>query len=312
MMDIVNHINELLFRYECVIVPGFGAFLTHHQSAYTDKDTNAFMPPSKTLSFNRQLQTNDGLLAAHLAKVYGLSYQEALQDLREQVQIWTEQLENKTPLHFVQLGVIESDQEGKWQFRPDPKNIFQATSFGLGPINRVEVNRKGLSTPEQKVIPIQTKTNETKSNAASKYVRNTGVAVAIALVLGLGGFTWYKKDTEQYNLAQQKLAEQELEKQIHTASFTIANPLPAITLNFTKQNRPYHIVAGAFRDIENAEKNVAQLQSEGYTARILRENAYGLHEVVYSSYASKREAINELHKIVRTQNENAWLLVMED
>ena len=96
MMDIVSHINELLFRYECVIIPGFGAFLTHHQSAYTDTETNAFMPPSKTLSFNRQLQTNDGLLAAHLAKVYGLSYQEALQDLREQVQIWIAQLENKT------------------------------------------------------------------------------------------------------------------------------------------------------------------------------------------------------------------------
>ncbi|HLS10824.1 MAG TPA: SPOR domain-containing protein [Flavobacteriaceae bacterium] len=310
MMDIVNHINELLFRYECVIIPGFGAFLTHHQSAYTDKDTNTFMPPSKTLSFNRQLQTNDGLLAAHLAKIYGLSYQEALQDLREQVQIWTEQLENKTPLHFVQLGVIESDQEGNWQFSPDPKNIFQAKSFGLGPVKRVEVNREGLSTPEQKVIPIQTE--ETRRNAASKYIRYAGAAVAIALVLGLGGFTWYKNDTQQYNLTQQRLAEQELEKQIHTASFTIANPLPAITLSFTKENRPYHIVAGAFREVENAEKRVAQLQNEGYTARILRENAYGLHEVVYNSFASKREAINELRKIVRTENENAWLLVMED
>src|SRR5699024_2790780 len=310
MIDIVNHINELLFRYECVIIPGFGAFLTHHQSAYIDTETNAFMPPSKTLSFNRQLQTNDGLLAAHLAKIYDLSYQEALQDLREQVQIWTEQLENKTPLNFVQLGVIESDQEGKWQFRPDPKNIFQATSFGLGPIDRVAVSRKELSSPKQKAVPIHTE--KASGSSVLKYIRYTGTAAAIALILGIGGFTWYKNDTQQYNLAQQKLAEQELEKQFHTASFTIANPLPAITLSFTKENRPYHIVAGAFREVENAEYRVAQLQSEGDTARILRENAYGLHEVVYNSYASKREAINELHKIVRTQNENAWLLVMED
>src|SRR5690625_2225885 len=100
MMDIVNHINELLFRYECVIIPGFGAFLTHHQSAYVDAQTDAFMTPTKTLSFNRQLQTNDGLLAAHLAKTYEVTYQEALQAVREQVQIWTAQLENKTPLNF--------------------------------------------------------------------------------------------------------------------------------------------------------------------------------------------------------------------
>lgn len=310
MMDVVNHINELLFRYECVIIPGFGAFLTHHQSAYVDKQTKALMPPSKTLSFNRQLQTNDGLLASHLAKTYGLSYQEALQDLREHVQIWTAQLENKTPLRFAELGVLESNLEGKWQFTPDPKNIFQATSFGLGPIERVVVNRETLSVPAQEVISINSA--KEKNHGASRYIRYTGTAVAIALLLGFGGFAWYKNDTQQYNLAQQKLAEQQLEKQIHTASFTIANPLPTITLSFQKEKRPYHIVAGAFREVENAEKSVSQLQQKGYTARILRENSYGLHEVIYNSYATKREAINELHKIVRTQNENAWLLVAEE
>src|SRR5690625_4545359 len=194
MMDIVNHINELLFRYECVIIPGFGAFLTHYQSAYTDKDTSTFIPTSTTLSSNRQWQTNDGLLAAHLAKIYGLSYQEALQDLREQVQIWTEQLENKTPLNFVQLGVIESDQEGNWQFNPDPKNIFQAKFFGLGPVKRVDGNRESLSPLEQKVIAIQIEVTE--RNAASQYIPCAGAAVAIELVVGFDGFTWYQNDTE--------------------------------------------------------------------------------------------------------------------
>ncbi len=309
MMDIVSHINELLFRYECVIIPGFGAFLTHHQSAYVDTETNVFMPPSKSLSFNKQLQTNDGLLTNHLAMTYGLSYREALEDLREQVQIWTDQLENKTPLHFVGIGVLQSNAEGKWQFIPNPENIFQATSFGLAPVQSSIVNREELTTPEQKVIPITTTTEKEKT--ASRYVRYAGVA-AIALLLGVGGFAWYQKNTQQYNLAQQQLAEKELEKQIHTASFTIANPLPAITLSLPKERQPYHIVAGAFRELENAEKRVLQLQKEGYSARILRENSYGLHEVIYSSYASKRDAINEMHRIMRTQNENAWLLVDEE
>lgn len=308
MMDIVNHINELLFRYECVIIPGFGAFLTHHQSAYVDTQSDTFMPPTKTLSFNRQLQTNDGLLVAHLAKTYNVTYQEALQDVREQVQIWIAQLENKTPLNFLHLGVLESDVEGNWQFTPDSKNIFQATSFGLGPIKPVAINRKSLASQKQKIVPI----TKAKSQSGSRYIRYTGSAVALVLLLGLGGFTWYKKDTEHYNLTQQKLAEEKLEKQIHAASFAITNPLPAITLSFTKESQPYHIVAGAFREIENAEKSVMQLQKDGYSARILRENAYGLHEVVYNSYATKREAINELHKIVRTQNESAWLLIMEE
>src|SRR5699024_10734970 len=205
--------------------------------AYVDTETNVFMPPRKSLSFNKQLQTNDGLLTNHLAMTYGLSYREALEDLREQVQIWTDQLENKTPLHFVGIGVLQSNSEGKWQFIPNPENIFQATSFGLAPVQSSIVNREELTTPEQKVIPITTTTEKEKT--ASRYVRYAGVA-AIALLLGVGGFAWYQKNTQQYNLAQQQLAEKELEKQIHTASFTIANPLPAITLSLPKERQPYH------------------------------------------------------------------------
>lgn len=310
MMDVVKHINELLFRYECVIIPGFGAFLTHHQSAYVDKQTNTFIPPSKTLSFNKQLQTNDGLLANHLARTYGISYLEALQDLRGQVQIWTAQIENKTPLRFTELGVLKRNEEGKWQFTPDPENIFQATSFGLSPVGSLTVAREPLSAPKQEVISIHSATSN--KGGILRYMKVVGTAAAIAMLLGLGGFTWYKKDTQEYNLVQQKLAEQELEKQIHTASFTIANPLPAITLALPKEKRPYHIVAGAFRELENAEKRVIKLQEEGFASRILRENSYGLHEVIYSSYASKRDAINALHRVSRSHNQNAWLLVDEE
>lgn len=310
MMDIVSHINELLFRHECVIVPSFGAFLIHHQSAYVDRETKAFMPPSKSLSFNRQLQTNDGLLVSHLSQTYGLSYRESLEDLQVQVQIWIEQLENKIPLHFMGLGVLQSNEEGKWEFTASPDNIFQANSFGLTPINSQKIYREELELPEQKVIPIHSAIAKEKS--ANKYLRYIAGAAVIVLLLGAGGYSWYQKDTQQYNLVQQQLAEKELEKRIHTASFTIANPLPTIALSLTKEKTPYHIVAGAFRELENAEKRVGELQEEGFKARILRKNSYGLHEVVYNSYTSKREAINEMHRIMRTHNDKAWLLVDED
>ncbi|MEC8884654.1 MAG: SPOR domain-containing protein, partial [Bacteroidota bacterium] len=36
-MHFSNYISDLLYRYECVIVPGFGAFLAHRVSAYHDE-----------------------------------------------------------------------------------------------------------------------------------------------------------------------------------------------------------------------------------------------------------------------------------
>ena len=153
MMDIVNHINELLFRYECVIIPGFGAFLTHHQSAYVDAQSDAFMPPTKTLSFNRQLQTNDGLLVAHLAKSYDVTYQEALQEVREQVEIWIAQLENKTPLNLCIWEFLKVIKKVSGNL-PQIQKYIPSDLFGLGPIERVAINREALWTPKQKVVPI--------------------------------------------------------------------------------------------------------------------------------------------------------------
>src|SRR5690606_8086535 len=81
-MQLSNYIADLLYRYECVIIPGFGAFLTRSQSARIDESTHTFYPPSKVLSFNKQLQVNDGLLANYVASVEKCSYAMALQKVR--------------------------------------------------------------------------------------------------------------------------------------------------------------------------------------------------------------------------------------
>ena len=54
-MQIDSYISDLLYRYECVILPDFGAFLTQYQSAQIQENTLAFNPPKKKLSFNSQL-----------------------------------------------------------------------------------------------------------------------------------------------------------------------------------------------------------------------------------------------------------------
>ena len=55
-MSISKHINELLYNHNCVIVPGFGAFLTKNIAASRNNDV--FSPPKKTIAFNRMLKEN--------------------------------------------------------------------------------------------------------------------------------------------------------------------------------------------------------------------------------------------------------------
>ena len=67
-MNIEHYISQLLYRYQCVTVPGFGAFLTEIQSAQWVESANSFYPPKKLISFNTNIKNNDGLLANHIAR----------------------------------------------------------------------------------------------------------------------------------------------------------------------------------------------------------------------------------------------------
>ncbi len=84
-MHLENYISDLLYRYDCVTIPEFGAFLTHRVSAKVHESTHAFYPPKKVVSFNEQLQHNDGLLASYITEVEKIPYEAALVKINKHV-----------------------------------------------------------------------------------------------------------------------------------------------------------------------------------------------------------------------------------
>ena len=84
-MQLETYISDLLYRYECVIIPDFGAFLTQRESAKVHELTNAFYPPKKVLSFNEQIQKNDGLLVHYIADVEKIPFDAALKKVQKRI-----------------------------------------------------------------------------------------------------------------------------------------------------------------------------------------------------------------------------------
>ena len=41
-MALEDYIKDLLYRYDCVIIPNFGGFVTNQISAQIDTDSNTF------------------------------------------------------------------------------------------------------------------------------------------------------------------------------------------------------------------------------------------------------------------------------
>lgn len=309
-MTIATYISDLLYRYECVILPGFGAFLSQKVSAEFDKNTQNFYPPKKQISFNSQLTKNDGLLANYIAEVEGLGYRQSVYKVAEYVQQLQLQLEKKENFTIENIGSFQLNAEGKLQFEPLASSNFLADAFGLDAIPALSVTREVL---KQHVTDLEEKapilfTPERRNKAP--YLKYAAIGL---LALGLSGFTGlklYSNQVSNHNIAEQQAAESQLQQKIQEATFVIDNPLPEITLTVTNQSGNYHIVAGAFRVEENAYQKVEELRAEGHKARYIGENKYGLHQVVYSSYQTRRDAINALYSIQKT-NGGSWLLVQE-
>ena len=91
-MDITAFIRELLFGHDCVIVPGFGGFIGNYTPARIDKNSGTFYPPVKQISFNRNLNHNDGLLIGKISGFSNMTYG----DTRNMVEEFVAELRRQT------------------------------------------------------------------------------------------------------------------------------------------------------------------------------------------------------------------------
>lgn len=309
-MRMEQYISQLLYRHQCVIVPGFGGFLTEFQSAKLVESTHTFYPPKKMISFNFQLKNNDGVLANYITKVEKISFEKATEQIENDVKEWKLILQNQQSLILNQIGKLTLNVEGGLVFEPIDTLNYLTDAFGLTSIVSPPVKRALLSLePEPKEEkPVIVLSNEKQRPNWIKYA-------AVAVVgLGISGFfvnQWHQTKIANDLLQVEKAVQKKVEQKIQQATFFIDNPISSVSLTVAEEQKNYHIVAGAFRELKNAEKAVANLQKLGYNSRQIKPNKHGLHQVVYNSYSSLEEAQQALGEIKANHNKEAWLLVQE-
>ncbi|RIA08260.1 sporulation related protein [Flavobacteriaceae bacterium MAR_2010_72] len=308
-MQLETYISDLLYRYDCVTISGLGAFLTHRVSARLDDSSHAFYPPKKVLSFNEQLQHNDGLLPSYIAEIEKIPYEVAVQKVIKYVKTIKSYLIQGETITFNNIGELVLNNEGKINFEPSYHINYLTDAFGLDQFTSSTISREVY---KEKVVAIEQSVPVTitpEKRKSRPYLRYAAIAL---IALTIGGFTasnYYMNQIEAQNQMAQEEANQQLDSKVQEATFVISNPLPAATLTIEKQSGNYHIVAGAFRIEANSDKKVKELQDLGYKARKIGANKYGLHEVVYASYSDRIEALQALRDVKREHNSEAWLLV---
>jgi len=313
-MKIDQYISQLLYRYQCVTVPGFGAFLTEIQSAQLHESSHSFYPPKKLVSFNAYLKNNDGLLANHIAQAEKMSYEVAVTIIENQVVSWKNKLQETGFISIKNVGDLALNAEKNLVFTPSDQTNYLTSSFGLAtyvsPAVKREVYKQEVEALEEKA-PIAFTPEKRSSNNFLKYAAIFVLGAGILSASGYFGNQYYQNKIQEETLAVQTKVQKQVDQKIQEATFFIDNPLPTVTLTVSEGKMPYHVVAGAFRQEENAIKIYGELIKLGYPARRIPKNKHGLYPVVYASFASYTEAQNEMLRIKKSHNPEAWLLIEE-
>jgi len=305
-LNLANYISDLLYRYECVIIPQFGGFVTNERSAVIDKERERIHPPYKQITFNNHLKNNDGLLANYISSVDKISYDCALNYIKFEVESWMEKLREED-LELPGLGTFSSI-DGKLQFEPQKKMNYLLSSFGLSSVAAKDLHASPETEKVVEVEPVPVLPMREKKTPA--YLKYAAVFVLGLSAIGFGAKLYQDYKSEQW-VAEAQKQQMRVEQKIENATFVISKPLPALSIELESQKKSFHVIAGAFRNPDNADRKVNQLLNEGYDARILGVNRWNLTVVSYGSFKTREEALLELDSIQKYVAKDSWLLIQE-
>ena len=133
-------LGTLLLRNNCVIIPSLGGFVANYVSANVDIKNGLITPPKKALSFNKNLNTNDGLVIHHLAYEKNISFDEAKEIVTIEVQKIKAELNKGMRIHFHNVGFLYINSAGKVAFEQERFFNLLLSSYGLGNVQFITEN----------------------------------------------------------------------------------------------------------------------------------------------------------------------------
>lgn len=154
MTTVQNHIRELLFEQDCVVIPDFGGFVTNFDCAKVDKSEEYIKPAQKWLAFNGLLKNDDGLLCNYIAKNEGINRDEANLKIKSFVETAKKGIRFDQRFDISGVGTFTENEEGKIQFNPSENSNFLGESFGL---EKILIKKSNFIQPIIQAEAINTK-----------------------------------------------------------------------------------------------------------------------------------------------------------
>lgn len=196
MIAVETVIRKLIGEYEFVIIPGFGALLSHQVPAAYDTNSGIFAPPVKRLAFNEYLKLDDGLLANYISRHEKVTHADALEYIKGYTDRLRSGLDANGEVSIAGIGEFKQNVEGKLVFEPNTGKYFKDEWYGFEKIKAVEqqarpvmpLNTASYVNDDVEVVELETETRPR--------FRWTGWAAAAMIAGLLCGLSFFLVNTE--------------------------------------------------------------------------------------------------------------------
>ncbi len=344
-MDISTFISDLLLEHDCVIIPGFGGFICNYKPADLHPILHTVSPPSKAISFNRNLKSNDGLLINFIAERGNVSFTEAAEVVSTWVKSSMSLINKGEDVLLRKIGKLHHDIESNLLFEPDETTNYLKSSFGLRTIT-VEPIMRG------KVIDFTEKfQQETKHVTENK--KSWRIAAMVLLLAGIATIAqlmWTGVEIKRLNLDEAnvfsfmnrifKAEEPEIkplpveitapvvaQDTVVVENAEPANSEPVPTQNnsiasepevsnaepvqeensFSASSHTYYVMIGAFAEEKNIEAAKLRLQQRFPDSVILIEKGKRLTKLGFSAGNNFCQAKAQLES-AQEEDSSYWLM----
>ena len=181
MFSIIEHIEYLMTRHDCVAIPGWGAFIANDSFARYDESQEVMERPRRSIGFNASADHNDGLLAQSLMRREGLDYDEAMKFVANSVTAFHRQLTMGGEVSMGPLGYFRLNDERHIEFVPFQNNDACDRYYGL---DNLGIKTVAVLEQERDSQEAATAIVPERRNLFSR--KATRIAASVAVLIGLG------------------------------------------------------------------------------------------------------------------------------
>jgi nucleoid DNA-binding protein len=280
-VDITAFLRELLFGHDCVILPGFGGFLGNYTPARIDRESGSFYPPVKQISFNRNLNNNDGLLIGKISAASGVNYGDARTLVENFVADMRRKLDKGEKIVFDHIGTFVNNQEGNVLFEPDRSVNYHLDSYGLEsfqclPLEGYDVRKRILKHSGKD--PVKQASMRKLLWRAAVIIPLLAVVLAVPLKtdriqtsnlnpLVTAEFEHNKKALDEIIVEESPKVEEVIQPLPEDLPAETVAPVSTEPIIGTSG---YFLITGSFKSEENAYQQVDLLKGDGFIAEVIK------------------------------------------